>query len=124
MADGNSNQHDSDFGIVFFFIICFVFLLLINKIILDEFSSQGSSICGGNCHNEETIEHIENVENVQPIAECKALYLYTPNLPDELAIRPGDKVVVYRQQEDGWWLGECNGAVGIFPATYVETVKT
>ncbi|XP_017784618.1 PREDICTED: nostrin isoform X2 [Nicrophorus vespilloides] len=93
-ADGNSNQPDSDF---------------------DEFSSQGSSICEGICNTEET--------PVQPIAQCKAIYSYTPNLADELAIRPGDMVSVYRKQEDGWWLGECNGSVGIFPATYVETMK-
>lgn len=59
---------------------------------------------------------------VQPISRCRALYAYTPNLPDELHLQPGDVLSVYRQQEDGWWLGECNGAVGIFPATYVETI--
>lgn len=80
----------------------------------DEFSSQGSS--GGIYTVEEN--------TVQPIAQCKALYTYTPNLPDELALHPGDVLSVYRKQEDGWWLGECNGSVGIFPATYVETLQT
>ncbi|KAF2902208.1 hypothetical protein ILUMI_03984 [Ignelater luminosus] len=93
-ADGNSNQPDSDF---------------------DEFSSQGSS-SGGLCNTEES--------PVQPIAQCKALYAYTPNLPDELTLHPGDILSVYRKQEDGWWLGECNGSVGIFPATYVETLQS
>lgn len=60
---------------------------------------------------------------VQPIATCRAIYPYTPNLPDELPLRPGDVLSVYRQQDDGWWLGECSGSVGIFPATYVEIVK-
>ncbi|KRT86835.1 SH3 domain-containing protein [Oryctes borbonicus] len=78
----------------------------------DEFSSQGSS-AGGLCTDDSP---------VQPIAHCKALYAYTPNLSDELALHPGDILSVYRQQDDGWWLGECNGSVGIFPATYVETL--
>uniref|UniRef100_A0A1Y1K429 SH3 domain-containing protein n=2 Tax=Photinus pyralis TaxID=7054 RepID=A0A1Y1K429_PHOPY len=75
----------------------------------DEFSSQGSSATEEN--------------PVQPIAQCKALYTYTPNLPDELALHPGDVLSVYRKQEDGWWLGECKGSVGIFPATYVESLQ-
>ncbi|RZB39528.1 nostrin [Asbolus verrucosus] len=61
---------------------------------------------------------------VQPIAHCKALYAYTPNLTDELALQPGDFLSVYRQQDDGWWLGECKGNVGIFPATYVELINS
>lgn len=88
MADGNSNQHDSDF---------------------DEFSSQGSGSVAEECHN-------------VLLGQCKALYAYTPNLPDELNLHPGDILSVYRKQEDGWWLGECNGCVGIFPATYVENI--
>nr|CAH7749904.1 unnamed protein product [Callosobruchus chinensis] len=92
-ADGNSNQPDSDF---------------------DEFSSQSSAGGGNRCYQEEI--------PIKPIATCKAIYPYTPNMPDELALKPGDSLKVYRQQDDGWWLGECNGNVGIFPATYVELV--
>ena len=32
----------------------------------------------------------------------------------------GDILLVYEKQLDGWWQGELNGQVGIFPATYVE----
>ncbi|CAH2001676.1 unnamed protein product [Acanthoscelides obtectus] len=92
-ADGNSNQPDSDF---------------------DEFSSQSSAGGGNRCYPEEIA--------IKPIATCKAIYPYKPNMPDELALKPGDSLTVYRQQDDGWWLGECNGNVGIFPATYVELV--
>lgn len=80
----------------------------------DEFSSQGSS-SGGMCTMEENPLH--------PIAFCKSLYDYTPNLPDELTLHVGDVISVYRKQDDGWWIGECNGSVGIFPATYVEALK-
>lgn len=93
----------SGFKILITTIICFT----------DEFSSQSSS--AGRCSTEEI--------PVRPVAQCRALYVYTPNLPDELTLKPGDILSVYRQQDDGWWLGECNGSVGIFPATYVETIQ-
>lgn len=76
----------------------------------DEFSSQSST----------SVEEVP----MQPVAKCRALYMYTPNLPDELGLKPGDVLSVYRQQDDSWWLGECNGSVGIFPATYVETLTS
>ncbi|XP_050306728.1 uncharacterized protein LOC126743603 [Anthonomus grandis grandis] len=79
----------------------------------DEFSSQCSST-----------DQLTDTENLHPIAKCRAIYPYTPNLPDELLLKTGDMLKVYRQQDDGWWLGECNGNVGIFPATYVEIVPS
>lgn len=33
---------------------------------------------------------------------------------------PGEEIKVYNKQADGWWQGELNGRVGIFPATYVK----
>ncbi|CAG9813904.1 unnamed protein product [Phaedon cochleariae] len=96
-ADGNSNQPDSDF---------------------DEFSSQCSGSSTGNSARPAADDH-----PVQPISTCRAIYSYSPNMPDELALKPGDLIAVYQQQDDGWWLGECDGNVGIFPATYVEVVK-
>ncbi|XP_056644955.1 uncharacterized protein LOC130450525 isoform X1 [Diorhabda sublineata] len=93
-ADGNSNQPDSDF---------------------DEFSSQCSSSGDNICAQDDNPVH--------PIATCKAIYAYTPNMNDELLLKAGEIITVYRQQEDGWWLGECNGNVGIFPATYVEILR-
>jgi nostrin len=32
-------------------------------------------------------------------------------------------ITIREKQEDGWWLGELNGVVGIFPATYVELLQ-
>ena len=34
----------------------------------------------------------------------------------------GDIISIYDKQDDGWWQGELNGRVGIFPSTYVEEV--
>ena len=41
---------------------------------------------------------------------------------DELSIAYGEVINIHDKQEDGWWLGESNGKVGIFPATYVEQI--
>ncbi len=36
----------------------------------------------------------------------------------------GDVINIHDKQEDGWWLGELNGIIGIFPATYVEEASS
>ena len=59
---------------------------------------------------------------VPSIGQCRALYDYTANMYDELTIRTGDIINIHDKQEDGWWLGELKGQVGIFPATYVEDI--
>ena len=41
---------------------------------------------------------------------------------DELSIAYGEVINIHDKQEDGWRLGESNGKVGIFPATYVEQI--
>lgn len=79
----------------------------------DEFSSQGS---------EKDYESVARIEGNGP-TRCKALYNYTANLYDELSLNPGDIINIHDKQPDGWWLGELNGVVGIFPATYVEEIK-
>ena len=42
--------------------------------------------------------------------------------PKEWTISTGDIINIHDKQEDGWWLGELKGQVGIFPATYVEDI--
>ncbi|KAL1116758.1 hypothetical protein AAG570_005230, partial [Ranatra chinensis] len=79
----------------------------------DEFSSQGS---------EKEYEEA-SVIRLSSLSKCKALYNYTANLYDELSLNPGDIISIHDKQPDGWWLGELNGVVGIFPATYVEEIK-
>ncbi|KTF75461.1 hypothetical protein cypCar_00044597 [Cyprinus carpio] len=38
----------------------------------------------------------------------------------ELSLRVGDLVKIYTKSTNGWWKGEVNGRVGLFPSTYVE----
>jgi len=61
-------------------------------------------------------------KQVAVIGQCRAIYDYTANMYDELSIKYGDIINITNKQEDGWWLGECQGKIGIFPATYVESL--
>ncbi|KAK4296966.1 hypothetical protein Pmani_030570 [Petrolisthes manimaculis] len=115
-ADGNSVQPDSDF---------------------DEFSSQGSDR-DYHTHDHTDSATLRGEDNVgggvyyaQPlpppsatitIGRCKALYDYEANMYDELSIRTGDIINIHEKQPDGWWVGELDNTVGIFPATYVEEI--
>lgn len=94
-GDGNSGQPDSDF---------------------DEFSSQESD----NDSTSHSVIPSANYAAVPSIGKCRVLYSYAANMYDELSIQPGDVLNIHDKQADGWWLGELDGTVGIFPATYVE----
>jgi len=61
-------------------------------------------------------------KQVAVIGQCRAIYDYTANMYDELSIKYGDIINIHSKQEDEWWLGECEGRIGIFPATYVESL--
>ncbi len=34
-----------------------------------------------------------------------------------------DIINLYAKDDDGWWRGELNGTVGIFPGSYVEELE-
>ncbi|XP_067011922.2 nostrin isoform X2 [Anabrus simplex] len=101
-GDGNSVQPDSDF---------------------DEFSSQGSEKDYQSSVMTYPVISECSETTVTSTGRCKALYEYAANLYDELNLHPGDVINIHDKQADGWWLGELNGVVGIFPATYVEELK-
>ena len=91
----------------------------------DDFDSndddEPSRQTGGSQDNE--IHEIYYQEKqVAVIGQCQAIYDYKANMYDELSIKYGDVINIHDKQEDGWWLGECDGKVGIFPATYVEVI--
>uniref|UniRef100_A0A7G3AV94 Putative e3 ubiquitin-protein ligase bre1 isoform x1 n=1 Tax=Lutzomyia longipalpis TaxID=7200 RepID=A0A7G3AV94_LUTLO len=99
IADGGSNQHDSDF---------------------DEFSSHDEE---EDCtRKSDKCPPTPQVTESKAIGRCKAIYNYTPKLYDELELNPGDIIEIHVKQEDGWWLGALRDRVGIFPATYVEEI--
>eukprot|EP00039_Didymoeca_costata_P008106 m.108136 g.108136 ORF g.108136 m.108136 type:complete len:392 (-) comp13950_c0_seq1:164-1339(-) len=45
---------------------------------------------------------------------------YKAENSDELNLKVGDVVNVTKMEEEGWWEGELNGAVGVFPNNFVE----
>lgn len=59
-----------------------------------------------------------------PAKKVRARADYTPTRTDggALAFRKGDIITVYRRSQNGWWHGELNGAIGVFPQTYVEDI--
>ncbi|XP_046983389.1 nostrin [Schistocerca americana] len=97
----------------------------------DEFSSQGSDERDYECGLESEDPGITNGVSNGGIGggggggagKCRALYDYAAKLYDELNLAPGDVIRIHSKQADGWWLGELNGVVGIFPATYVEEIE-
>ncbi|KAI0463194.1 hypothetical protein LJB42_003214 [Komagataella kurtzmanii] len=51
---------------------------------------------------------------------AEALYDYTPQEKEDLALRVGDKIEVTDKLSSDWWRGKVNGTEGIFPANYVK----
>lgn len=61
---------------------------------------------------------------VQPVshgeAVVKALYDFAPSSDQEMALEPGQIVVMIRNEGDGWLLGKSGDVEGVFPENYVE----
>ena len=55
--------------------------------------------------------------------ECVVLYDYAAELPDELDMRVGDVVTKVQKEEGGWWKGELQGKMGMFPDNFVKVRK-
>lgn len=45
-------------------------------------------------------------------------FVFEAENPDELAFKKGDIITVQEKNDDGWWKGELNGKVGMFPSNY------
>lgn len=52
---------------------------------------------------------------------CEVKYSYKAQNEDELSLREGDIVTLLSKdgQDPGWWRGELNGLVGVFPDNFV-----
>ena len=53
--------------------------------------------------------------------KCRVLFEYEGQREDELSLQPGDIVTILREDE-GWWEGEINGVVGLFPSNFCERI--
>ncbi|XP_068979226.1 uncharacterized protein Nost [Bombus flavifrons] len=83
----------------------------------DEFSSHSED------NNNQDVDATETSGKSDATEQCRAIYQYSANLNDELSLSPGDLITVHQKQPDGWWIGECRGRTGIFPATYVQVIN-
>lgn len=56
--------------------------------------------------------------------QARVVYAYKQTNPDELTIEVGDIInVIDKNIEDvGWWKGELNGKIGVFPDNFVELI--
>ena len=52
--------------------------------------------------------------------KVKALFNFDAGREDELTLKEGDIVNVYRKMDDGWWMGQVGDRVGYFPSNRVE----
>lgn len=50
------------------------------------------------------------------IGMCRALYDYDAQSDLELSFKERDLITILEKDESGWWHGELNGVVGVFPA--------
>lgn len=63
----------------------------------------------------------------KPVKEqARVLYFYDAQSDDELTLKEGDVInIVSKEVEDkGWWKGEMNGRIGVFPDNFVELIVT
>ncbi|KAG9344064.1 hypothetical protein JZ751_012543 [Albula glossodonta] len=56
--------------------------------------------------------------------QVQALHDFTPEGPEELALRAGDLVCMVERVDSEWYHGTCRGASGIFPISFVRVLST
>lgn len=54
--------------------------------------------------------------------QVRALYNYDATEDSELSFKANERLVVLQKDDSGWWQGELNGRVGMFPSNFVEVV--
>ncbi|NXR13471.1 SH3R2 ligase, partial [Semnornis frantzii] len=61
--------------------------------------------------------------HMEGVPRAKALYTYRGHNPGELRFNKGDIIMLLRQLDENWYLGEVNGISGVFPASSVQVIK-
>ena len=61
--------------------------------------------------------HNYHVETESQPRLRRALYSYKATSAGQLSFKEGDVITVHSK---GWWKGERNGEVGLFPSSYME----
>jgi hypothetical protein len=58
---------------------------------------------------------------IRGVSKCRGLYDYQASDPNELSFKAGEIITVLQKDPSGWWQGELNGRIGVFPS--VEWVE-
>ncbi|XP_062358312.1 E3 ubiquitin-protein ligase SH3RF2 [Cinclus cinclus] len=61
--------------------------------------------------------------HMEGVPRARALYTYRGHNPGELRFNKGDTIVLLRQLDENWYLGELNGSSGVFPASSVQVIQ-
>ena len=66
------------------------------------------------------------VSGVAKTDQVRVKFAYRASNSDELTLEVGDVVTVLSRQieDDGWWRGELQGRVGVFPDNFVESIES
>lgn len=68
-----------------------------------------------------------SLQGKKPGERAKVLFDYEPQNADELHLKVGDVIRVLTKDilnTEGWWEGELNGRVGVFPDNFVELLPS
>ncbi|XP_058427563.1 SH3 and cysteine-rich domain-containing protein 2 isoform X3 [Marmota monax] len=52
-----------------------------------------------------------------------ALYKFLPQENNDLALQPGDRIMLVDDSNEDWWKGKIGDRVGFFPANFVQRVR-
>ncbi|RLV86647.1 hypothetical protein DV515_00015827 [Chloebia gouldiae] len=72
---------------------------------------------------EQNLQHSPCSAASWQVPRARALYTYRGHNPGELRFNKGDTIVLLRQLDENWYLGELNGISGVFPASSVQVIK-
>ncbi|XP_028930367.1 SH3 and cysteine-rich domain-containing protein 2 [Ornithorhynchus anatinus] len=58
-----------------------------------------------------------------PMYSYVALYKFLPQEHNDLALQPGDRILLVDDSNEDWWKGKIGDRVGFFPANFVQRVR-
>ncbi|OXB76654.1 UNVERIFIED_CONTAM: hypothetical protein H355_008693 [Colinus virginianus] len=66
---------------------------------------------------------LSSVLSIPQVPRARALFSSRGHNPGELRFNKGDVIVLLRQLDESWYLGELNGVSGVVPASSVQVLK-
>ncbi|XP_035159211.1 SH3 and cysteine-rich domain-containing protein 2 isoform X3 [Callithrix jacchus] len=62
-------------------------------------------------------------KDVGPMYSYVALYKFLPQENNDLALQPGDRIMLVDDSNEDWWKGKIGDRIGFFPANFVQRVR-